>query len=76
MGRTPIGSQAMSPAERQRRHRGHIGLCKYCGKPGQRLAGIGYVDENEVPRQIYVCRRCIIEALGLLKQMAEAARQH
>jgi hypothetical protein len=68
MGRPPIGSQAMTPAERQRRHRGHTEVCKYCGKPGEQIKGIGYADEGEEPKQLYVCRRCLIEALGLYKR--------
>jgi hypothetical protein len=70
MGRPPIGSQAMTPAERQRRRRGHIEVCRYCGKPGQRLNGIGYANENEEPKQLYVCRGCLMAALALYKQTA------
>jgi hypothetical protein len=70
MGRRAILGKAMSAAERQRRHRGHGELCKYCGKPGLRLNGVGYVDEGEEPRQLYVCRHCLLQALALYKQTA------
>jgi hypothetical protein len=62
----------MTPAERQRRHRGRTALCKYCGQPGQRLNGIGYVDEDEKPRQLFVCRVCLLSALGLYKKSRSA----
>jgi hypothetical protein len=62
----------MTPAERQRRRRGRSGLCKYCGKPGERLNGIGYADENEEPKQLYVCRACLLAALAMLKKSRNA----
>jgi hypothetical protein len=57
----------MTDAERQRRHRGRTKLCKYCNRPGQRLNGLGYASENEEPKQLYVCKRCLFEALDLYK---------
>jgi hypothetical protein len=73
MGRPPIGSQAMTDAERQRRHRGHAGVSKYCGKPGEQIKGIGwYADGDEKPRQLYCCRSCLLAALGLYKQSRNA----
>jgi hypothetical protein len=66
----------MTPAERQRRHRGHTALCKYCGRPGERLNGIGYVDEGKEPKQFYVCLSCLIAALALYKKSRNADFAH
>jgi hypothetical protein len=61
----------MTAAERQRRHRGHSKLCRYCNQPGgQPINGVGYANEGQEPRQLHVCRKCLIEALSLYKRMA------
>jgi hypothetical protein len=84
VGRKPIGTAAMTGAERVQRYRlkhasvtkhneiQEKGPCKYCSKPGEQIKGIGYADEGEEPKQLYVCQACLIAALALYKKSRSA----
>ena len=66
VGRKPIGTAAMTSAERVQRYRlKHASVtkhneiqekepCKYCGEPGEQIKGIGWFSDGDgKPRQLY-----------------------